>query len=126
MRRVLAMLLAVGTVAACRPYDNYAPLVSQDGLIPATQYAKYGSEQAQAVAIGRALAAWYQGDSPDALAKRTEMAVAYAKKLPGVVSVDADTLGHRLTVTFKSGWRTAIVPIDDGVQPGDTPGVPKD
>jgi hypothetical protein len=41
-----------------------------------------------------------------------------------VVHVLPDTLGYRLTVTFLSGWTTAVVPIADGIQPQDTPGLP--
>jgi hypothetical protein len=42
-----------------------------------------------------------------------------------VATVDADPLGARLTVKFKSGWRAAAIPIDDGVEPGATPGLPQ-
>ena len=40
-----------------------------------------------------------------------------------IVDITPDPLGHRLTVTFKSGWRTAIVPIDDG-KTGDETKIP--
>jgi len=47
--------------------------------------------------------------------------VAYARTLPEVVDVVPDTLGHRLTVRFKSGWRAAVLPIADGKRGADTP-----
>ncbi len=118
---LLAGLLAL--VAGCRPYDLKSTVSGQDGLIPADQFARYGAEQAKAVAIGRSLAQWGGDASPEARATQVTKAAEYAKTLPGVQSVVADTLGYRLTVTFASGWRTAVVPIDDGVAPEATPGL---
>ena len=123
MGRVLLSALTAAVLAACRTYDNYSTVANQDGLIPPDRFARYGSEQAQAVAIGRALGAWYQGETPEGKARQLEMAMAYAKKLPGVATMVADSLGYRLTVTFKSGWRAGIVPITDGVAPDSTPGL---
>jgi hypothetical protein len=117
------VLLVLGTVA-CRSYEAYPKLASQKGLVPADQFAAYGHEQAEAVAIGRELAAAHQGESPEALSKQVFTAAAYAKRLPDVVEVTPDALGHRLTVQFKSGWRTAVVPIADGKRGADTPGIP--
>lgn len=120
-RVVLTSVLAVA-VLACRPYDLRSTLQDQGGLIPATQYARYGSEQAKVVAIGRALGQWDGGLAAEARATQVAKAAEFAKTLPGVTSVVADTLGYRLTVTFASGWRSAVVPIADGVAPEDTPG----
>ncbi len=117
MRPILAALVLLA--AACRPYDSYSPVAGQDGLIPASQFARYGREQAQAVAIGRSLAHWRMQDRA-AMAAEVEK---YARTLPDVVAVTPDPEGYRLTVTFRSGWRTAVVPIDDGVRPQDTPGL---
>jgi len=75
------------------------------------------------VAIGRELAAAHQGESPDALSRQAATAATYAKTLPDVVDVTPDPAGHRLTVRFKSGWRTAVVPIADGKRGADTPGI---
>ena len=47
---------------------------------------------------------------------------------PDVATVIADTLGHRLTVTFKSGWVKGIVPLGDGRNGAETEnlkGVPR-
>jgi hypothetical protein len=110
--------------AACRTYEAYPKLANQKGLVPADQYAAYGREQAEAVAIGRELAAAHQGESPEALSQQASAAATYAKTLPDVVDVTPDALGHRLTVRFKSGWRTAVVPIADGKRGADTPGIP--
>ena len=121
---IRAMLLwsAVAVVAGCRPYNLKDEVSDQGGLIPAEQFARYGAEQAKAVAIGRALAQWDGGTSPEARANQVGKATEYARSLPGVKTVVADTLGYRLTVTFASGWRTAVVPIADGVAPDATPG----
>jgi hypothetical protein len=48
------------------------------------------------------------------------VAIAYARQFPEVVAIQADSLGNRLQVQFKSGWRTGIVPIDDGKRGPDT------
>jgi hypothetical protein len=119
----LALVVLLLGQAGCRTYQAYPKVTSQKGLVPADQFALYGHEEAAQVAIGREFAAVYQGDSPDALARQAAAAVAYAKTLPDVVDVIADTLGHRLTVRFKSGWRAAVVPIPDGKRGADTPGI---
>jgi hypothetical protein len=124
MSRTLGALLALATLIACRPYDSYRRLADEGGKIPAARFARYGTEQAQAVAIGRSLGQWYGGESPEARALQVSRAADYARTLPAVANVVPDSLGYRLTVTFKSGWRTAIVPVNDGVQPQDTPGLP--
>jgi hypothetical protein len=119
-----SMVLMVLGGAACRTYEAYPKLTSQKGLVPADQYAAYGREQAEEVAIGREFAAAYHGDSPDALSKQVFTAVAYAKSFPDVADVTPDAQGHRLTVRFKSGWRAGVVPIADGKRGADTPGIP--
>ena len=124
MRRLLALPLLALAVTACPSYDSYAPLVSQKGLVPPDQFARYGREQAEAVAIGREFALAYQGDTPADYGKQAAAGVAYARTMPDVVDVTPDSLGHRLTVQFKSGWRVGIVPIADGINPDSTPGIP--
>ncbi|MGE0551986.1 MAG: hypothetical protein AB7R55_01025 [Gemmatimonadales bacterium] len=123
MPRGATVLLALLVAAGCRPYDDYAPIANESGLVPADRYARYGAEQAQVIAIGRALAQWHGGSSAEDRATQVSRAAEYARTLPGVAKVVPDTMGYRLTVTFKSGWRTAVVPIQDGVRPEDTPGV---
>jgi len=125
MRRAahLAFTVLLLGGAGCRTYQAYPKITQQKGLVPADQFALYGHEQAAQVAIGREFAAAYEGDAPEALARQTAAAVAYAKTLPEVADVVADTLGHRLTVRFKSGWRAAVVPIPDGKRGADTPGI---
>src|SRR5690606_41699301 len=49
----------VASLGACRDYNFKRHVSSQDGLIPADQYARYGREQAIAVAIGREFARPY-------------------------------------------------------------------
>ena len=123
MRRNVGVIFLVALVATgCRTYDNYSPLADQAGLLPADQFAAYGAEQAQLVAIGRSLAKWYSGPATEHLGTGIEQAARWARTLPHVTSVIADTLGHRLTITFASGWRAAAIPIDDGKSPEATYG----
>jgi hypothetical protein len=91
--------------------------------MPGDQFAGYGVEQAEKVAIGRALARAFAGQTPAAFAAQMEAAAAYARSLPNVTDVKADTAAHFLTVRFKSGWRTAVLPVDDGIAPEATPGL---
>ncbi len=122
-RRSTAMALtAVLALGACRTYDNYTPLRKGAGLLPADQFAAYGAEQAQLIAIGRALHKWYTGPNPDDVEIGSEQAAQWARSLPLVEQVDADPLGHRLTITFASGWRASALPIDDGRAPEATYG----
>lgn len=116
--RIIALLgIAAALSASCRPYDLNSTVSDQSGLVPADQFARYGAEQASAVAIGRSLAQWDGGPSREARTVQVTKAADYARTLPGVRTVVPDTLGYRLTVTFASGWRTAVVPIADGVAP---------
>jgi hypothetical protein len=119
----LIVLLVVLPVVSCRSYDYYSRLSSQKGLTPPDQFARYGHEQAEAVAIAREFGKAYQGNTPDAFAKQAQAAMSYAKTLPDVVDVTPDPLGNRLTIRFKSGWREAVNPVDDGKKGSDTPGL---
>jgi hypothetical protein len=124
MKPSTGVLLLVLLATACRDYDLDSRLVRQDGLVPADQYARYGREQAQEIAIGREFAHAHQGNAPDQLAKQAQAAVSYARTLPDVADVKADPLGMLLTVRFKSGWRTMIAPLDDGKRGAETVGLP--
>jgi hypothetical protein len=115
MIRRVGVLLVVLSAVSCRNYDLYPRISSPDGLVPGDQYARYGKEQAEVVAISRSLA--------EAGPRGTDSAAKYARTLPDVSDVDADPAGHRLTVGFKSGWRVGIVPLADGKKPGETPGL---
>lgn len=121
MRRTSWILLLGLAAAACRDYNYERHVANQTGLVPPDQFAMYGREQAISVAIGREFARPYNS-GPDAQA---EIAMNYARSKFGkdIVNITPDPLGHRLTVTFKSGWRTAIVPIDDG-KTGDETRIP--
>ena len=123
MRCFATTALALGLLS-CRPYDNYSPVASQSGLLPPDRFARLGREQAELVAIGRSLAAWRMTDDPAEVREQTRRAACFARRFPEVETVDADELGFRLTVHFKSGWRAAAVPVDDGIAPSDTPGLP--
>jgi hypothetical protein len=123
MTRRIVTCLAVLALMSCRDYQYESKLTDQDGLVPPDQFARYGVEQAEAVAIGREYGYAEQGTSAADLTKQADAAVAYAGTLPNVADARADPLGHRLTVRFKSGWKVGIPPIKDGKRGSDTPGI---
>ncbi|MDQ3139090.1 MAG: hypothetical protein M3Q93_16105 [Gemmatimonadota bacterium] len=123
MNRRIVTWLVLLVLASCRSYDYQSKVTDQDGLTPPDQFARYGTEQAQAVAIAREYGRAGEGESAEALARQADKAMTYARTLPDVADIDADPLGHRLTIRFKSGWRTAVAPIDDGESGAGTPGV---
>ena len=110
MTRSFGFLLTMLVLSSCRDYDMRARLSDQDGLVPADRFARYGREQAQEMAIAREYA--HSGD-------RT-----YATSLPDVVESQADTLGYRQTIRFKSGWLTMVTLVDDGKRGAETAGLP--
>jgi hypothetical protein len=112
MRRLVPLIL-LGTLSACPSYDRYPYVASDDGLVSADEWAKWGPEQAMAVAIGR------QFGSESATA-----AVEYSRKFADIKSIEADSAGQRLVVTFKSGWATQVTPLTDGTPADETPGLP--
>lgn len=103
----------VALLAACPTYDAAKYVRDQDGLMSADEYAKYGKEQAIAMAIGREFA--QDGGAAGA--------VAYAQKFPTVKTIEVDSLGNRLVVTFASGWRTQVTAITDGKRGDETAGL---
>lgn len=121
MTRILTIAILALGLGACRTYDQQSPIASQKGLLPADQFARYGREQAISIAIGREFARPYNS-GPE---QQAEIATTYAKKnFPNdIVEIVPDPLGNRLTVQFKSGWRTAVVPIADG-KTGDQTKIP--
>ena len=124
MKLSFGIVLLILVAASCRDYDLDDRLLDQDGLVPADQYARYGREQAQEIAIAREFGHAYQGSSPDQLVKQAEAAVDYARTLPDVADVRADPRGLLLTLRFKSGWRTMVTPMTDGKRGAETVGLP--
>lgn len=124
MYRGLGIVCLAMLASGCRTYDRYSRVSDEDGLVPANVFARFGTEQAQAVAIGRALGTGYTGTDTTGVTRQVEQAANYAKGLPDVVDVQADPSAWLLTVTFRSGWKKAIVPIHDGVAADQTPGLP--
>lgn len=124
MKLSLGLMLLVMGLMSCRDYDLEVRLQDQDGLVPPDQYARYGREQAQEIAIAREFGQAHQGSAPDQLIKQTEAAATYARSLPDVADVKADPPGLLLTVRFKSGWRTMVTPLDDGRRGAETVGLP--
>ena len=114
MTRSIAVALLTMVLASCRSYDLSSRLSSQRGLIPADQYARYGREQAQEIAIAREFGHAGRGMSPEQRVKQSEAAIKYARSLPDVADIKADPLGLLLTIRFKSGWRTMTTPLKDG------------
>jgi hypothetical protein len=125
-RAVSTLLVAAGALAlsGCPTYHEFPKLSEQEGLLPADQYARYGAEQAQAMAIAREYGHHHAGDTRAELQAAADSAVAYARSLPDVVTVTPDSLGHRITVQFRSGWRTMVNPIDDGRRGAETANLP--
>ena len=124
MHRALAPLALALFLTACPTYDEYPKLSDQEGLVNADTYARYGKEQAQAMAIAREYGLFHAGDSRADLQAAAESAMVYARTLPDVSGITADSLGHRLTIQFRSGWRTMVNPIDDGKRGAETPNLP--
>ena len=116
MRPASLAIFLLAAVGGCRDYDYSAPIAKQAGLLPADQFVGYGREQAISIAIGREFGRPYNSGA----GMQAEIATTYARKFPDVTDVVADTLGYRLTIRFQSGWRTAVVPIDDGKRGDDT------
>lgn len=121
MKRSLAFLLLAAGLISCRNYDLEPRLTDESGLVPPDQFARYGREQAQAMAIAREYGhASDNGSSEDP----AEAAVSYARTQPDVRAAGADPQGFRLTIHFKSGWLTMVTPTDDGKRGAETGGVP--
>jgi hypothetical protein len=116
MKLRFGVLLGALLLPSCRNYDYYSRVSTSEGYAAGDQYARYGREQAEAVAIARRLAET-RDDGLDA-------AVEYARGLPDVVTVQADSQGNWLTLSFKSGWRTAVTPLADGKSASETPNLP--
>jgi hypothetical protein len=112
LRPAVPLLVAATLLGGCRDYNLTRHVANQDGLVPADQFARYGREQAIAMAIGREFGRPYNS-GPEAQA---EVAINYARGKFGadIEDIAADPQGNRVVVTFKSGWRIAIVPIRDG------------
>jgi hypothetical protein len=124
MKLSLGIVLLMVALVSCRDYDLASRLSDQEGTIPADQFARYGREQAQEMAIAREYARAHAGSAPTDLEKQAEAAVTYARTLPDVTDIQADPQGYRLTIHFRSGWLTMVNPIDDGKSGAETPGLP--
>lgn len=111
-------------MASCRNYDLASRVTDQDGLVSADQYARYGREQAEEIAIAREFGRAGRGSSPEERRQQAKAAMTYAGSLPDVVGVKADAQGLLLTVQFKSGWRTMVTPLNDGKRGAATLGLP--
>lgn len=124
MKRFIALLAVVLSITGCPGYDELERVGNQDGLTPADQYARYGHEQAQAMALAREYG--WAIESRDEAGQRDAVAHAlqYAGTLPDIANVTADTLGYRLTIEFRSGWRTMVNPIQDGKRGAETANLP--
>jgi hypothetical protein len=124
MKGSLSVVLIIAALTSCRAYDLESRLAHQKGVVPPDKFARYGREQAEEMAIGREYARARTGSSPADLDKQAETAISYARSLPDVTDIQADPLGQRLTIHFRSGWLTMVNPIDDGKRGADTPGLP--
>jgi hypothetical protein len=113
MIRATAALVVLLALVSCRSYDYSSRITDSGGLVPADQFARYGREQAQAIAVARAFAKAGRGTSPGALAAQADSAVAFARTQPDITGAVADPQGRRVTLEFKSGWRLGVVPLSD-------------
>src|SRR4051812_27668627 len=102
MNRSFPVLLLGLALMSCRGYDLDSRVTDDAGLIPPDQYARYGREQAEEIAIAREFGHAAKGSSPDDLARQADAAIAYARTLPDVADIRSDPLGLRLTIRFKS------------------------
>jgi hypothetical protein len=114
LKRIFGLALGLAVMGSCRDYDLQSHLTSQDGLVPADQFAGYGREQAEAMAIAREFGAALKRSSSGDTATAAQAAMRYARSLPDLADVKADPQGLRVTLRFKSGWRTMVTPIEDG------------
>jgi hypothetical protein len=114
MNRSFGFVLLAMTLGACRSYDLDSRLTREGGLVPGDQFARYGREQAQVVAIAREYGRAGRGSAPQDLVRQAEAAMNYARTLPDVTDIKADPLGRVLTIRFKSGWRTMTPPSKSG------------
>ena len=125
MRRLLPLPLLALTLMGCPSYDNYAPRGLAEGAGAARPVCPLRPRTGRRRSPSRGSSAYaYQGDTPADYGAQAAAGVAYARTMPDVVNVTPDSLGHRLTIQFKSGWRTAVDPIADGRRGSETPGVP--
>ena len=124
MKRSIALLAVVLSLTGCPGYDELERLGNQDGLTPADQYARYGHEHAQAMALAREYGWAIERTDEAGQREAVQHAVQYAASLPDVESVTPDTFGYRLTIEFRSGWRTLVNPIQDGKRGAETPNLP--
>ena len=99
------VILAVA-LAACRDYKLNSRLTDQSGLVPPDRFARYGREQAEAIAIAREYGHAEDGSSSQEIAEQADAATEYARTLPDVRDTRPDPLGFRNTILFRSGWRT--------------------
>jgi hypothetical protein len=124
MKRFLGAVIVLAALTSCRDYDFHSRLTNQGGLVPADQFARYGREQAEEMAIAREFGAATKRASGEDLIRQAQAAADYARTLPDVADVQPDPLGYRLTLRFKSGWRTMVIPIQDGKRGAETVGQP--
>ncbi len=124
MPRALALLPVALLLSACPTYHEYPKLSDQGGLVDADTYSRSGKEQAQAMAVAREYGHFHRGESRSELQAAAESTLAYARTLPDIADAQADSLGHRITLQFRSGWRTMVNPIDDGKRGAETPNLP--
>jgi hypothetical protein len=125
MKRAIALLALSLALGGCPSYDRTSKLADQDGYVPADQFARYGREQAQAMAIAREYAVALDGKiSAEARTGAASAVTKYARTMPDVETVSIDTLGTRATLTFRSGWRTMVTPLADGKRGSETPNLP--
>ena len=99
MRRVVLAVVVACSAGACRSYDSYSPITDQAGLIPAEQFARYGRQQAEIVAIGRALSEWRM--TGDQTGQTDRAAKLFAR------AIDCDVLGQ----SYYPWWHGSLLDL---------------
>lgn len=124
MKRALAILALAAALGGCPQYERIEKVADQGGLVPADQYARYGREQAQAVAIAREYGHFLGGASYEEKLRAADSIVAFARRMPDVTEVQVDTLGGWVSLRFRSGWQTWASPDASGKRGCETPNLP--
>ena len=116
MKRRLSLCLAALALMSCRSYDYESKVTNQHGLVPADQFARYGHDQAEAIAIGREFGRTGRADS----------AMAYAHVRSGTWPTSPRTRwATGSPCSSRAGGEPASLPIDDGKRGAETPGLSK-
>lgn len=124
MKRAFGILALAVALGGCPSYDRIGKISDEHGQVSSDEYARYGQDQAQVVAIGREYGHFIGGASVADRIRAADSATAFGRRFPAVENVSVDTLGGWVTVEFRDGWRTYTTPLTDGKRGCETPNLP--